>query len=80
LTAFGFLIGALAGTIISRKSAKEAIPMSGTCEYVTLSHYSDQDKDGKFCTWKGTTFWCVYDPNKDSWSCDSRGPVPAEKK
>lgn len=85
--AIGFVLGAvLASLLLStlqdrRRASEEAAPMAGSCKDVPMRKYvGPGDRDGKTCQWKGSTYWCVYDPNKSMWSCDFVDPSPVEKK
>ncbi len=88
-----FFLGIYAGEIIVERrklNKNEAVPMAGDCIDMPLRRYvggdrdsnGSGDKDSKICDWHNQMYQCVYDPNKDQWSCDmvSRIPVPTEKK
>lgn len=68
-----------------RRFTGEALPLTGECVDITLKKYvGPGDKDGKRCAWRGTNYWCVYNPSDAQWVCDEilipiTPAAPAEK-
>lgn len=53
-------------------SPSKPLPLKGICVDVPMKMYiGEGDKDGQLCIWRNLKYWCIYDPNKNLWSCQS---------